>query len=145
MTPEINSSIQTIILGVLTLVTTVIIPWMGKLVIAWFEAKTAKIKDEGMRAKAEFALQRFSHIIDNVVAEINQVKPSGDEKLTKEQAKQLLTAAYNRVKAQVTDDIMETIKTVVKDTDRYTITKIEAAVGKAKLAQKTAECGPPSG
>lgn len=139
MSPEINSSIQTIIVGVLTLITAVILPCLAKLVIAWFEAKTAKIKDEGARAKAEFALARFSHIVDNVVAEIQQTRPSGDT-LTKEQAKELLTKAYNRVKAQVSDDVMETIKTVIKDPDRYVVTKIEAAVGAAKLTQTQAEC-----
>jgi hypothetical protein len=131
MSPEINSSIQTIILAVLTLITTVILPWLGKLVIAWFEAKTAKIKDDRARAAAEFALTRLDHIVTAVVAEINQSRPTGDI-LTKEQAKELLTRAYNRVKAQATDEIMESVKMVVRDPDRYTITKIEAAVGAAK-------------
>ena len=80
-------------------------------------------------------MQRLDHIVNNVVKEIQQTRLTEDMQLTREQGKQLLTAAYNRVKAQVTADILETVKTVVNDPDRYLVTKIEAAVGELKQAR----------
>ena len=130
-----NQLLSTIIVGFL-------IPAVGYAAVlarAWVKSKTAKIKNDELRAAADYAMQRLDFIVTNVVKEIQQTKPSGAQ-LTKEQAKQLLTVAFNRVKAQVTDEIAETISTVVKDPDRYTITKIEAAVGEIKLAQTTADC-----
>jgi restriction endonuclease Mrr len=125
-----------------TIIVAFIIPTIGYAAVlarAWLKAKIDKIKNDELRAAADFAMQRMDRIVTNVVKEIQQTKPTAGA-LTKEQSKQLLTVAYNRVKAQVTDDILETIKTVVKDPDRYTITKIEAAVGETKITKSTAEC-----
>ena len=104
------------------------------LIRSWLKAKIAKIENDELRAAADFAMLRLDRIVANVVAEIKQTRPTG-EQLTKEQAKALLAKAYGMVKAQVTDDIMEIVKTVVKEPNRYVVTKIEAAVGATK-----AEC-----
>ena len=131
---------------ILTAALVAIVPIIGTigtyaviLVRSWLKAKIAKIKNDELRAAADFAMLRLDRIVTNVVKEIQQTKPTSGA-LTEEQSKKLLTIAYNRVKAQVTDDILETIKTVVKDPDRYTVTKIEAAVGEQKIAKTTAEC-----
>jgi hypothetical protein len=105
------------------------------LVRSWLKAKIAKIENDELRAAADFAMLRVDRIVQNVVKEIQQTRPTG-EQLTKEQAKQLLTIAYNRVKAQITDDIMEIVKTVVKEPDRYLVTKIEASVAETKAPCK---------
>ena len=104
------------------------------LIRSWLKAKIAKIENDELRAAADFAMLRLDRIVTNVVAEIQQRRPTG-EKLTKEQSKALLAKAYGMVKAQVTDDIMDVVKTAVKEPNRYVVTKIEAAVGAAK-----AEC-----
>ena len=125
-----------------TIIVAFIIPTIGYAAVlarAWLKAKIDKIKNDELRAAADFAMQRMDRIVTNVVKEIQQTKPTGVS-LTKEQSKHLLTVAYNRVKAQVTDDILDIIKTVVKDPDRYTITKIEAAVHEQKIPKTTAEC-----
>lgn len=105
------------------------------LVRSWLKAKIAKIENDDLRAAADFAMLRLDRIVANVVAEIKQTRPTG-EQLTKEQAKVLLSKAYGMVKAQVTDDIMEIVKTVVKDPNRYVVTQIEASVGAAKVECK---------
>jgi hypothetical protein len=106
------------------------------LVRSWLKAKIAKIKNDELRAAADFAMLRVDRIVTNVVKEIQQSRPTGGETLTKEQAKALLAKAYGMVKAQVTDDIMETVKTVVKEPNRYLVTKIEAAVAETKAPCK---------
>ena len=42
-------------------------------------------------------------------------KPTDGDPMTPQKAKDLLSKAYGRVKAQVTDDIMDIVKTAVKD------------------------------
>ena len=124
-----------------TVITVFLIPAVGYAALlarSWVKSKIEKIKNDELRAASDFAMQRLDRIVGNVVKEIQQTKPTSGT-LTKDQAKQLLTVAFNRVKSQVTDDVVETIKTVVKDPDRYTITKIEAAVGELKSAKITVE------
>ena len=133
--------LTSVILGLLGLMTTTILPYAVILARSWFKAKIAKIKNDELRAAADFAMQRLDHIVNNVVKEIQQTKPTSEKPLTKEQAKQLLAVAYNRIKAQVTADIVDTVKTVVNDPDRYLITKIEAAVGQLKITTTAAGCG----
>ena len=132
-----NQLVSTVIAAVIPII--VAIGTYGVVLVrSWLKSKIAKIQNDELRAAADFAMKRMDYIVTNVVKEIQQTKPTGD-KITKEQAKQLLTVAFNRVKAQVTDDVLETVKTVVKDPDRYTITKIEAAVGELKSATLTVE------
>jgi len=126
---------------ILTAALVAIVPIIGTigtyaviLIRSWLKAKISKIQNDELRAAADFAMLRLDRIVANVVAEIKQTRPTG-EQLTKEQAKALLAKAYGMVKAQVTDDIMEIVKTVVKEPNRYVVTKIEAAVGATK-----AEC-----
>jgi hypothetical protein len=102
------------------------------LVRSWLKAKISKIQNDELRAAADFAMLRIDRIVQNVVKEIQQTRPTGGEPLSKEQAKALLTRAYGMVKAQVTDDIMDVVKTVVKEPNRYLVTKIEAAVSETK-------------
>jgi len=106
------------------------------LVRSWLKAKIAKIQNDELRAAADFAMLRVDRIVQNVVKEIQQTRPTGGEPLTKEQGKALLAKAYGMVKAQVTDDIMEIVKTVVKEPNRYLVTKIEAAVSETKAPCK---------
>jgi sensor c-di-GMP phosphodiesterase-like protein len=125
-----------------TVITVFIIPAVGYgavLARAWVKSKTDKIKNDELRAAADYAMQRLDRIVGNVVKEIQQTKSTDGEPITPEKAKQLLSIAYSRVKAQITDDIMETVKTAVKDSDRYIVTKIEAAVGDEKRSQITVE------
>jgi hypothetical protein len=105
------------------------------LIRSWLKAKISKIQNDELRAAADFAMLRIDRIVQNVVKEIQQTRPTG-EQLTKEQAKALFTRAYVMVKAQVTDDIMEIVKTVVKEPNRYLVTKIEAAVSETKASCK---------
>jgi hypothetical protein len=106
------------------------------LIRSWLKAKIAKIQNDELRAAADFAMLRVDRIVQNVVKEIQQTRPTDGEPLSKEQAKALLTRAYGMVKAQVTDDIMEIVKTVVKEPNRYLVTKIEAAVSETKAPCK---------
>ena len=125
-----------------TVITVFLIPavsYAAVLARAWVKSKTAKIKNDELRAAADYALKRLDFIVTNVVREIEQTKPTSGGKLTKEQAKQLLTVAFNRIKAQVTDEVAETIKEAIKDPDRYIVTKIEAAVGELKSSKITVE------
>jgi hypothetical protein len=125
-----------------TVITVFLIPAVGYgavLARAWVKSKTEKIKNDELRAAADYAMQRLDRIVGNVVKEIQQTKPTDGGSMTPEKAKKLLSIAYGRVKAQVTDDIMETVKTAVKDSDRYIVTKIEAAVGDEKRSQITVE------
>ena len=131
--------VSTIILAVLGLITSTILPYAVILARSWFKAKIEKIQNDELRAAADYAMVRLDRIVTNVVKEIQQTRPTDGTKLTKEQAKQLLSAAYNRVKMQVTDEIIDVVKTVVKDSDRYIITKIEASVGELKRGQITVE------
>ena len=141
-----NQLLSTVILSILGLVTTTVLPYAVILARSWFKARIAKIKNDELRAAADFAMQRLDHIVCNVVKEIQQTKLTSETQLTKEQGKQLLAAAYSRVKTQVTADILETVKTVVNDPDRYLITKIEAAVGELKQARcLDAKQSPPAG
>jgi hypothetical protein len=110
------------------------------LIRTWLKAKISKIKNDELRAAADFAMQRLDHIVTNIVKEIQQTKPTQTEPITKEQAKALLGKAYNMVKAQVTTEIIDVVKTVVNDPNRYIVTKIEAAVGEQKMAKTTADC-----
>jgi len=132
---------------IITAVLVAIVPIIGTigtyaviLVRSWLKAKIAKIENDELRAAADFAMLRLDRIVTNVVAEIQQTRPTNGTPLTKEEAKALLAKAYGMVKAQVTDDIMEIVKTVVKEPNRYVVTKIEAAVGEQKIAKTTAEC-----
>ena len=134
-----NQLLSTVILAVLGLLSSTILPYAVILARSWFKAKIAKIQNDELRAAADFAMLRVDRIVQNVVREIQQTRPTG-EPLSKEQAKALLSKAYGMVKAQVTDDIMEIVKTVVKDPNRYIVTKIEASVNETKLAKATAEC-----
>jgi hypothetical protein len=122
-----------------TIITVVLIPAVGYAALlarTWILAKNAKIKNDELRAAADFAMMRVDRIVQNIVKEIQQTRPTGGEPLTKEQARALLSKAYGMVKAQVTDDIMEIVKTVVKEPDRYLVTKIESAVSETKAACK---------
>ena len=105
------------------------------LVRSFLKSKIAKIQNDELRAAADFAMLRVDRIVQNVVKEIQQTRATG-EPLSKEQAKALLAKAYGMVKAQVTDDIMEIVKTVVKEPNRYLVTKIEAAVAETKAPCK---------
>ena len=139
-----NQLLSTVILSILGLVTTTVLPYAVILARSWFKARIAKIKNDELRAAADFAMTRVDHIVNNVVKEIQQTKLTGEQQLTKEQAKQMLTAAYNRVKVQITADIFETVKSVVNDPDRYLVTKIEAAVGELKQARCLGPKQPPA-
>lgn len=104
------------------------------LVRSFMKAKISKIKNDELRAAADFAMLRVDRIITNVVKEIQQTRPTG-EAITADKARDYLDRAVNMVKCQVTEDILEIVKGVVKDPDRYFITKIEAAVGELKAVQ----------
>lgn len=109
------------------------------LVRSFLKSKIAKIQNDETRAAADYAMQRLDRIVTNIVKEIQQTKPTDGAPLAPEKARELLSKAYVRVKAQVTDDIMEIVKTAVKDSDRYIVTKIEAAVSEQKQNQLTIE------
>jgi hypothetical protein len=104
------------------------------LVRSFMKAKISKIKNDELRAAADFAMLRLDRIITNVVKEIQQTRPTG-ETISVDKAKAYLNQAVAMVKSQVTEDIMEVIQGVVKDPERYFVTKIEAAVGELKAAQ----------
>jgi uncharacterized membrane protein YheB (UPF0754 family) len=131
-----NQLLSTIIVGFLIPA----VGYAGVLARAWVKSKTAKIKNDELRAAADYAMQRLDRIVTNTVKEIEQAKSTMDKgPLTKEQKKQLLTIAFNRVKAQVHEDVIQAVNQVVKDSDRYIVTKIEAAVGDLKQAKVSVE------
>ena len=126
--------VSTIVIGIVGIMTA-ILPYAVILARSWVKAKIDKIKNDELRAAADYAMLRLDRIVMNTVKEIEQVKSTADKgPLTKDQKKQLLTVAYNRVKAQVHDDVIQAVNQVVKDSDRYIITKIEASVGDLKQA-----------
>ena len=142
MTPEMLTAIQGIILAILSGLAAIIavaVPFAIKYFKAFCEAKTAKLDGENTRATAEFALSRLDHIVNNTVNEIQQTKTTG-EPITKEKAKELITLAYNRVKVQMAPEIESVVKTIVKEPNRYIVTKLEAAIWKSKLAKTAADC-----
>ena len=139
MSPEITSAIQTAILAILTGITAFVLPTLFKIFKTWGEAKETKIRNDERRANEDFAMLRIDRIVSNVVKEIQQTKVT-NKVFTGEDKTNLLKLAFKRVKGQLTDDIVEIFKIVVKEPDRYLITKIEAAVGDLKLAKTTAEC-----
>lgn len=143
MTPEILTAIQGIILAVLSGLAAIIavaIPFAIKYFKEWMNAKTHKLRGDDIRAKVEFALIRLDRIVDNVVKEIEQGKETNDMPLTKEKADGLILLAFSRVKQQVTQEIIDNVSTIVKDPDRYIMTKLEATVWKTKLAKISADC-----
>jgi len=139
MTPEITSAVQTAILAILTGITAFVLPTLFKIFKTWGEAKETKIRNDERRANEDFAMLRIDRIVSNVVKEIQQTKVT-NKVFTGEDKTNLLKLAFKRVKGQLTDDIVEIFKIVVKEPDRYLVTKIEAAVGDLKLAHTSAEC-----
>jgi membrane-associated protease RseP (regulator of RpoE activity) len=147
MTPETLATTQTAIIGALLAALVTIIGMGANYIKKWLEVKTAvlevqkaKLEAEKQHAAAEFGLKRLDHIVSNVVAEVEQAKPTGS-KPTSEDNSIRLSNAKAEVASQVKPEIMAAVATVVKDPERYITTKIEKAVGDLKLAKTTAECG----
>lgn len=145
MSPEVKDLIDQILLAVLTGILTVGLPMLYRIAKAWADAKIAKahaeisaIDDQEERARAEaklrlveYSFNRLDHIVKNTVDEVAQ-SFSNQTALTDADKKLRLKTAYARVKSQVPADIQVTLSGVVKDFDRYLITKIEAARYKQK-------------
>jgi len=147
LTPEVNDLINKILLAILTGILGYVLPMAYKIFKVWAEAKIAKaraeisaIADQEERARAEaklrlveFSFERLDHIVNNTVDQVSQefTKQSG---LTDDEKRQRLKTAFARVKRQVPDDLRETLGSVVKDLDKYFVTKIEAARFKQKRA-----------
>jgi len=144
LTPEMSTTIQTIVLSVVLPSIAAILALVAKYVMKWLEIKTSKlesekikIEEERKQAATEFGLKRLDHVVTNVVAEAAQVKPSG-VLLTPEDNAIRLSNVQAEIKSQVKPEIMAAVATVVQDPERYITTKIEAAVG--DLKSKSADC-----
>jgi len=144
MTPEISTTIQTIVISVVLPAIAVIIGMVANYIKKWLEVKTSKlesekikIEEERKQAAIEFGLKRLDHVVTNVVAEAEQVKPSGIKPTPEDNAIRL-SNVQAEIKSQVKPEIIAAVATVVQDPERYITTKIEAAVG--DLKSKSADC-----
>ena len=145
ITPEVNDLINKILLAILTGILGYVLPMAYKIFKSWAEAKIAKaraevaaIADQEERSRAEaklrlveYSFTRLDHIVNNTVDQVSQefTKQTG---LTADEKKERLSMAFTRVKRQVPDDLRDNLGSVVKDLDKYFVTKIEAARYKQK-------------
>lgn len=97
---------------------------------AWVEARTAKIKDEHVRA----AMQQIEEAASAAVAQTAQQEgdvlkaAAVNGKLTLEQAAQLKTNAIARVKSFLTDNVVSLAKKNVGNVDAWIESLVEQAV-----------------
>lgn len=141
MTPELTKALNELAITILGLITTFFLPWVFALIRAYAKAKIDAVQNKDKRAALEFALQRLDTTTDTVVNEINQTGKNltADGKLSKEDALLILKMAYKRTAARLPADATATLKLAYGERlPAMLVGKIEATVGKAKLAQAAA-------
>ena len=92
----LQKSLNEVAATLLTLLTTVLIPYGLVLLRSWVKAKTALIEDRTLREGLEFAFERLDKTTETVVREIDQlIKQRVDGKVKNPQG--LKNAAIDRV------------------------------------------------
>lgn len=93
---------------ILTLVTTVLIPYAAVLVRSWVKSKIAAINDENLRNGIEFAFDRLDKTAETVVREIEQVlKQKLDGNVVKPEVllSNAIARTWKRMPAAATDTL----------------------------------------
>lgn len=124
---------------VLTLLTTVVIPYGLLLLRTWVKSKAALIEDRNLREGIEFAFDRLDKTAETVVREIEQVlKQRLDGKVAKPE--QLLGAAIDRIYKRLPAPALRIMEeNYSKDRLHYIVRgKVES---KVKEAQRRTACG----
>jgi len=105
----LQKSLSDAMATILTLVTTVLIPYAAVLVRSWIKAKIARIEDANLRDGITFAFDRLDATAETVVREIDQVlKQRIDGRVAKPES--LLSAAMNRTWGRLPLQAVETLK-----------------------------------
>ena len=135
MDPELSKALSELMLTIIGGITTVFIPWAFAIARAYGNAKVAAIKNADMRKTMEFALTRLDETSRTVVDEINQrLRNANTEgKLSKEEARSLLTTAFKRLSVRLPQDVTATLKDLYGDNlQQVMVGKIESKVAMAK-------------
>jgi hypothetical protein len=129
----LQKSLSEVAATLLTLLTTVLIPYGLVLLRSWVKSKTALIEDRNLREGLEFAFDRLDHTAETVVREIDQlVKQRVDGKVKNPQG--LKNAALGRVYKRLPATAMQVLQ------QNYTEQQINAIIG-GKIEQKVKGCG----
>ena len=135
MDPELSKALSELMLTIIGGITTVFIPWAFAIARAYGNAKVAAIKNADMRKTMEFALTRLDETSRTVVDEINQKlrNANTEGKLSKEEARSLLTTAFKRLSVRLPQDVTATLKDLYGDNlQQVMVGKIESKVAMAK-------------
>jgi hypothetical protein len=128
----LQKSLGDAMVTLLTLVTTVLIPYAAVLMRSWVKAKIAKIEDQNLRDGLNFAFDRLDATAETVVREIEQVlKKRIEGKVVRPEA--LLSAAMNRVWQRLPPQAMDTLK---KNYNPETLQKIVRGKIESKVKPK---------
>ena len=136
MNPELTKAINELAITVLGLITTVFIPWAFTLFREWAKARIETVKNAEARNALNDALSRLDLTAETVVKEINQTirdEVVVDGKISKDEAKSLLTRAYNRTLNRLPADAKATLETTFGNKlQAVVVGKIEKKVGDDK-------------
>ena len=125
------------ILGLASLLTAGI-GYAGVLLRAWVLAKTAKIKDERVRADIEHAFKRLETIIGTTVVELNETvkrRCQTGGRVDAVLAMDIKRKAVEAISGQMSPWLLETMQMAVPNLERYISGRIEARVVQAKGAR----------
>ena len=135
MDPELSKALSDLMLTLIGGITTVFIPWAFAIARAYGKAKVAAIENKDARATMEFALTRLDETARTVVDEINQrfKKASEEGKLSREDARKLLSTAFHRLSVRLPQDVTATLQNLYGDKlQSVMVGKIESKVAMAK-------------
>lgn len=139
MNPELSKLLNELAIAVVSLITTVLIPWAFSVARAYAKAKIERVQNAEIRDSLNDAMSRLDLTAETVVGELNQTlrdDVAKDGKLTKEAAKKLLTRAYNRTLERLPEDAKATLGKAFQDRlQRVIVGKIEKKVGEAKVCK----------
>ncbi len=129
MEEPLQKAISEIMSTVLTLLVTVVIPYLAVLVRSWVKAKIALIKDKNIRDGLDFAFDRLDKTAETVVREIEQVlKQKLDGKVVKPEVllQNAITRTYRRMPAAATDTLSKNFN--AEEIQRIIRGKVESKV-----------------
>lgn len=127
-----------VITTLLTLITTVVIPYGAVLLRSWIKAQIAKVRDEQLRNGVEWAFERLDQTAQTTVAEIEMLlrKRLGQktESGTEITHSALATTAVNRIYKRLPAQALQTLEQQYNrdDIDRLIRAKVEAKVWQSK-------------
>jgi hypothetical protein len=129
MDEVLQKSLYEVFSTILTLVTTVLIPYLAVLVRSWAKAKISAIKDENLRNGIEFAFDRLDKTAETVVREIEQVlKQKLDGKVIKPEVllHNAMTRTWRRLPAAATETLNKNFNS--EEIQRIVRGKVESKV-----------------